>query len=100
MEIMKYDPSGLLTKIVRSVYAAKDARELLYGVELSPAEYAELKAELGVPETDVLAVVPYVGLPIYVDGADMRAEFWKREIAIAQDDCDFDLPDCDDIVLN
>ena len=85
MELKKYDPNGLFTSIVRAVEAARDAKEIVYGVELTREEYDALHRELDIPpDLYGLTVVPIIGLPIILEGRDLERERinkWKKEIA-------------------
>lgn len=75
MELKKYDPNGLFTSIVRAVDAAREAKEIIYGVELTREEYDALHKELDIPpERYGLTVVPMIGLPIILEGRDLELE--------------------------
>lgn len=84
MELKKYDPDGLFTSIVRAVETARDAKEIIYGVELTQEEYDALHKELDIPpERYGLTVVPMIGLPIILEGRDLELERinkWNEEV--------------------
>lgn len=76
MQVKTFGADTIVAQIHTAVKAANDRNEIIFGVDVTSAEYAQLKKELE-HEGDITHVPPS-SVPLYVDGKSMTEEIMNR----------------------
>lgn len=82
MRIKKYGKDALVSQIADEFKLAMDANEQMYGIELTAAEYEQVRKELMLDKEDPLHSMS--GLPIYVDGKNLLEEAVETQRALIE----------------